>query len=171
MRRTAEQRVVERGDIGARHRNDDNPAKGTIRRLPTLADGEVRLEIATPEAAGAQRPDEGGQASVPQRAKIFAAGMIEIAIDRENPCADQFATSGTDDPGRGNLAEAFDLSGNPLVQRFFLGAELRIRHPGKQIVDARGDERVRVEDLGRILLGDGNRLGERRPGGVVTRLV
>jgi len=97
--------------------------------------------------------------------------MIEVAIDRENPRADQLVSLRIDDPGRGNLGEAFDLLGNPLVQRFFLGTDLGIRQPGEQVVDARRDEDVRVEYLGRILFGDGNRLGERRRSGVVTRLV
>ena len=84
--------------------------------------------------------------------------MIEIAIDRENPRADQLASIRIDDPGRGNLGEAFYLLGNPLVQGFFLGEQLRIRQPGQEIVDARSDENVRVENLGRILFGDGRRV-------------
>src|SRR5207247_10269849 len=102
LRRTAEQRVVERGDIGAEHGEDDDAAEAAVGRLPTLAHGEERLDIATAEAAGAQRPDESLRAGVLQRAKIFAAGMIEIAIDRENSRADQLASIGIDDPVRGN---------------------------------------------------------------------
>ena len=139
--------------------------------MPALAHREVGLVIATVETAGPQRPDEGLETRVAQRAKILAAGMIEIAIDRKNPRADELASAGIDDPGRGHLREALDLLGNPLVQRFFPGADLGIGLTGEQVVDARRDQDVRIEYLGRILRGNGNRLGKRDRGRPVTRLV
>ena len=59
--------------------------------------------------------------------------MIEIAIDRKHPRTDQLVSIAIDHPGRSDLGEAFDLLGNPVVQRFFLGAELGIRQPGDPV--------------------------------------
>src|SRR5688572_28852793 len=71
----AEQGIVERGEIGARHRDDDNPPKAAVGRVPALADGEVRLVVASVEAAGAQSPDESLDPGVAERPKILAPGM------------------------------------------------------------------------------------------------
>ena len=57
------------------------------------------------------------------------------------------------------------------MQRLFLGGDVGVGQPGQQIVDPRRDQKVGVEDLGGILLGDGDGLGERRDGVLVIAAI
>ena len=51
LRRATEQSVVERGEIVARHRHDDDAGEASVRGLPPSAGGEIGLVIAAFEAA------------------------------------------------------------------------------------------------------------------------
>ena len=71
--RAAEQRIVERAEIIAGHRDDDDAVEAPVARRAAAADGKERLQVAAVQAAGPQRPDKARVAAVLQRPEIFAA--------------------------------------------------------------------------------------------------
>jgi hypothetical protein len=150
--------------IVARYRDDNDPGKAPVRRPPPPAGGEIRLVIAPFQAARPQRPDVGLRPWLLQCPEVLAARMVELAVDRKDPGADQGAPGTVDRPGGGDLRQVLDLLRDALVQRPFRCADLTVGQAGEQVVDTRRDQRVGIEDLGCVFGGDGNGLDQRRGG-------
>jgi hypothetical protein len=95
--------------------------------------------------------------------------MVDPAVDRVDAGTDQGASGVVDRPGGGEQRQVLNLLRDALVQSPFPRADLAVGRGGKQVVDAGGDQRMGVEDLRRVLGGDGDRLDQRRGGTVLGR--
>ena len=93
--------------------------------------------------------------------------MVDLAIDRIDPRADQGASGAVDRPGGGDLRQVLDLLRDALVQRPLPAADLGVRQAGEQVVDPGRDQGMGIEDFGRVLGRDGDRLDQRRGGAVL----
>jgi hypothetical protein len=93
--------------------------------------------------------------------------MVEFPVDREDPRADQSAPVRADNPSRRDLRHILDLFRHPVVERLLAREDFGIGQALKQVVDPPGGHQMRVEYLGRVLLGDRGGFGERDSGAVV----